>query len=1213
MVAYTQANRAIAITTPLGTDALLLEKVTGTEAVSELFRFQLDMLAPAAIDFARVLNQPASVRIVLPNGSQRLIHGIIATLAQGGMVPGPAGKDAFIRYTAELVPALWRLTRRVHSRVFQNLTVPKILEAVLKDDWQLDIACVWTGTYAARNYCTQYQESDFAFVSRLMEDEGIGYYFRHETDDEKKTDRHTLVLTDAPSGYVRLASGVDVVYQPQRGGTPTQPVVWDWTKRQEVPAGQHTLSDYHFQVPASRLLAKASVDGDVAVGQTTHALRFSHAVHDTEMLEVFAYPGAYAQRFDDIDALGKPRGKEMQKLHDDSKRTAKLRAQEAGASALRIDGAGSCAHFTPGNQFTLARHFDANGDYLLTRVEHTASIEGAYTSGDDTGAARYENRFQALPSALPYRPRRVTPRPRIDGIQTATVTGPDNVPIWIDLYGRVKIKFHWDRSGPSNGDSSCWVRVAQAWAGPGYGAFFWPRVDHEVVVSFEEGDPDRPLITGSVYNDQNLPPFVLPKNQYLTGIKSCSMGGDPLREANWLVFHDKPGDEHFHLHSEMNEVITSGGTKRQYTPGSRFEFTGNSAMNKLFGGSGSGGGDATGNSLICAAFPPPGSGSGGGIFDSVDISSCIAGSSKGKTGFMDYWEELFPGSSSFVDGTGISSIFFGDRISQTLLGAKHDLNIDFEGLLSDALLEKLMPVRGGKVGAILGGISGVSAFNVGSVTALTYGGPKLTVDRGDVITRKGEKLPPKPMRVLGLAIVAAALVTDRMARTFALTDEQADEVKTASTRAKIAAQKTGEAEAAEAAAARRKQDAQDVVNGHNPHATDQERAKAKADLAQATQDEAAAKKAKHAAEAEEKAAKNTAKPIKAHEKKVAREWMILSKKVLITRMTALLYVLENLHGEKKAAEQKKNEAARIVKHMPLNLRIVPNLTKSVFHCVEQTGEILMQMVHTLAGGHGHSKGPAPEYDVKKGDYSLSGRNITIFSRNEKDGPLERAEGIIGGPTPEPTTTINLIAEGGAQELSPGSPLSSVGGIINILATKQVFITQDKKSYMALVKDKGIEIHAPKKIKIWTRNEILGPRIVMTDKSIKLIVGSELTSASYLEVTESGISAVAGASVIPGPCPGLHISKAGVSKPRYLVKLPGGAHLSYGPWCVGATDKDAYGKATEMHAMKITPTGVQEKHLLMSDSGSLSSKSKDLMMDTKHTLHKDGSSVIIQGS
>ena len=305
-----------------------------------------------------------------------------------------------------------------------------------------------------------------------------------------------------------------------------------------------------------------------------HPLHFSHKVADAEMFEVFAYPGAYAPRFDDIDGRGNARGKEMQKLHDDSERAARLRAQEAAAGSLRIEGAGSCAHFLPGHRFSLTHHFGGNGEYLLTRVEHTASIEGAYTSGDDASPARYENRFQAIPAALPFRPRRITPRPCIDGVQTATVTGPTNAPICIDLYGRVKIKFHWDRSGPSDGASSCWVRVAQTWAGPGYGAFFWPRVDHEVVVSFEYGDPDRPLITGSVYNDSNMPPFPLPANQNMTGIKSSSMGGDPFRQANWLVFHDDPYHDHFHLHSETHEVITSGGTNLLYTPGPAFEFSG---------------------------------------------------------------------------------------------------------------------------------------------------------------------------------------------------------------------------------------------------------------------------------------------------------------------------------------------------------------------------------------------------------------------------------------------------------------------------------------------------------------------------------------------------------------------------------------------------------------------------------------------------------------
>jgi type VI secretion system secreted protein VgrG len=222
---------------------------------------------------------------------------------------------------------------------------------------------------------------------------------------------------------------------------------------------------------------------------------------------------------------------------------------------IQIQGASDCGQFSAGFKFALERHFDADAPYLLTRVEHEARDEEYRSDKADVSAYSYRNRFTCIPEALRYRPQRLTPKPVIPGMQTATVVGPAGEEIFVDKYGRVKVQFHWDREGKMNADSSCWLRVAQVWAGKGWGGFFWPRIGHEVVVLFEEGDPDQPLITGSVYNAENMPPFTLPLRKKLGGIKSASVNGSSKENFNGIVFFDEKGHEHTSIHSERHMTL----------------------------------------------------------------------------------------------------------------------------------------------------------------------------------------------------------------------------------------------------------------------------------------------------------------------------------------------------------------------------------------------------------------------------------------------------------------------------------------------------------------------------------------------------------------------------------------------------------------------------------------------------------------------------------
>jgi type VI secretion system secreted protein VgrG len=568
MATYTQANRSLALTTPLGQDALLLERFQGTEAISTPFSFQLDLLAEQPVPFDKVLGQKASVTVRFRDRPQRYVTGIISRLTQDGRVRARDGKTVFLRYHAELVPRLWLLSRRVQSRIFQHLTVPEILHKLLRREWGLDVQFQVRGTYPPLDYCVQYRESDLALVSRLMEDEGIFYYFLHTAD------RETLVVSDATTIHPELPGRSTIAYDEVVGGTRPEGRVTGWRKTQEVRAAKLNLWDYCFELPTSHLEAQRTLPASVPVDQQAHRLDLQTRVNNVEMLQVFDHPGGYAKRFDGVNAHGAEQRDHLQRVFQDNQRTVKVRSEEEAVAALTVEGTSDCAHFLPGHRFTLEKHFLANGPYLLTRVDHEASLVGEYLPDPTDEGPLYQNRFQGIPLALPYRPRRVTPKPTILGTQTAVVVGPLGSEIFVDKYGRVKVQFHWDREGKHDADSSCWVRVAQLWAGKGWGAFFWPRVGHEVVVAFEEGDPDQPIVVGSVYNAQNMPPLDLPADSMLGGIKSCIFTGNPGAHFNAVIFHDKPGHEYVQVHSEKHEMCNSETNRFHYVHRAQFNFHG---------------------------------------------------------------------------------------------------------------------------------------------------------------------------------------------------------------------------------------------------------------------------------------------------------------------------------------------------------------------------------------------------------------------------------------------------------------------------------------------------------------------------------------------------------------------------------------------------------------------------------------------------------------
>jgi len=536
---YVQGDRVLTVDTPLGQDVVLLLGFRGVDAISQLFRYRLDLIAENKKDvaFDKVLGQKCTVtfRWGDKNAKERYFNGICTRISQG------AKGDEFTEYHMELAPSAWLLTRRAQSRIFQRMAVPDILKKVLTG---FDVSFKIHGSFEPRDFCVQYRETDFNFASRLMEEEGIYYFFKHDKGN------HTMVLGNTPQDHDDVPVQTTVHYEEKIGGPRDELRITNWEKAQQLRSGKVTLWDHSFELPHKHLEAEKIIQDSVSVGSVTHKLK----VADNEKLEIYDFPGEYAQRFDGIDKGGGDQASELQKIFQDNKRTVEIRMQQEACASLEIDGRGNCRQFVSGHKFTLDRHFNANGDYLLTSVGHTMTTGGDYRSGQ--GQTTYLNTFSCIPLALPFRPPRLTPKPVVQGTQSAVVVGPSGEEIFTDKYGRVKVQFHWDRNGKYDPESSCWIRVASAWAGKQWGMINIPRIGQEVLVDFLEGDPDQPVVIGSMYNADMMPPYGLPSNKTQSGVQSRStlQGGPP--NYSELKIEDKKGHELLTLHAERNQSIS---------------------------------------------------------------------------------------------------------------------------------------------------------------------------------------------------------------------------------------------------------------------------------------------------------------------------------------------------------------------------------------------------------------------------------------------------------------------------------------------------------------------------------------------------------------------------------------------------------------------------------------------------------------------------------
>ena len=540
MATYTQENRTLKVYTNLGPDALLMVGLSGHEAISQLFRFDLELLAEDRdkINFDRLLGGPVLISVELPDESERYFHGMCSRFTEGAQDGDDQNFSPFTNYRMEVVPLLWLLTKRWQSRIFQHITVPDILRECLDG---IPVNFELSGTFERRDYCVQYRESDFNFVSRLMEEEGIFYFFKHTKDG------HQMVVANTPQSNLDLPYSTSITYESMVSGNRPDDRIFVWEKTQEIRSGKYTLWDHNFELPHKHLEGDEPIQQTLTVGTVTH--NFSAA--NSSQLEIYDYPGGYAQRFDGITAGGSEQGSELQKIFTDNKRTTKIRMQQEAVSGLTILGSSSCRHFTSGHKFELEHHFDGDGQYVLTSVSHNA-WQRSYRSGTDD-VFSYQNTFSCIPLSLPFRPLRSTSRPTIHGTQTALVVGPAGEEIFTDKYGRVKVQFHWDRQGKANENSSCWIRVAHDSAGKRWGSFYLPRIGHEVVVAFEEGDPDRPIIVGSVYNASEMPPYELPDQKTKSVLfKSNTYKGSGFNE---IRIDDSKGKEQIFIYGQRNQDI----------------------------------------------------------------------------------------------------------------------------------------------------------------------------------------------------------------------------------------------------------------------------------------------------------------------------------------------------------------------------------------------------------------------------------------------------------------------------------------------------------------------------------------------------------------------------------------------------------------------------------------------------------------------------------
>lgn len=531
----TQANRLLSIETPLPYDTLLIDSIHGTEAISRPFRYEVNLVADTAagrhtqVDPELLIGNEVTIAILLHSGEHRYIHGIVKSFTEGGE------QARFKEYQAEVVPWFDLLKLSSNCRFFQEKNVPDIIEQVFKDldfrAYKLDLRF----TYTAMDYCAQYRETDFDFVSRLMEQEGIFYYFEH-TDDA-----HTMVLADSRSAYVDLPNTPIARYTRYGAVEEEEDIVMEWKETRELQSSKWKMRDFHFELQPKTLEVERP-----AITQRESA---SHLV-------MYDYPGGYAKKFNKTsERLG-----DVQPEGDDKVNRIRMEADEANVKV--VEGESDIRALTAGYKIKVVGDDPTQtlGSYLVRDVGIEAVQEPSYVS-EEPRERYYSNSFHFIPAETRFHPPQTTVKPLVAGPQSAWVVDesnqdPPKEEIWPDKFGRIRVRFQWD----TEGKYACWLRVAQPWAGRGWGHQWVPRTGDEVLVDFVEGDPDCPIVVGSLYNPKNMPPFKLPDNKTQSGIVTRTSTKGTTHEFNMLRFEDKRSHEQVMIRSQRRADVRAYGS-----------------------------------------------------------------------------------------------------------------------------------------------------------------------------------------------------------------------------------------------------------------------------------------------------------------------------------------------------------------------------------------------------------------------------------------------------------------------------------------------------------------------------------------------------------------------------------------------------------------------------------------------------------------------------
>jgi type VI secretion system secreted protein VgrG len=498
---------------------LIFDGVHGHEELGRPFLYEIDVSSGTLrSDIGKIIGTSATLWLAQSSegSSERFFNGIVTRVVSTGLVGGA------YRYRIEVRPWLWLLTRTTDNRIFQSKSAFQIITQVFRDAHfsSFEDHRQSASGDTVLEYCVQYGETSFDFVTRLMEQYGIYYYFKHDRG------QHTLMFADDPNSHETLVDAIPFVFDQTETRTVADHI-WEWSTELALQSGKFTYRDYNFTIPAADLTAKT-----VQTGR-----------HPFNSFEVYEYPGPYEQA-----SVG-------QGLSD-------IRMQAIALQRTVIDAVSNARSLHPGWRFKLDHHPDraTNRDYLITHAEFNISIAEGSSTIDGETVDTYHVMLKAIPADIPYRLQRMTARPLIRGPQTARVVGSTGDEITTDQYGRVKVKFHWDRSDTQDDQRTCWIRVAQGAAGAGWGNMFIPRVGQEVVVEFLEGNPDRPLITGVVYNANVQVPYALPANKTRSTIKSNSSKGS--NGFNELRFEDLAGQEevYFHVQKDFNKAVLNDET-----------------------------------------------------------------------------------------------------------------------------------------------------------------------------------------------------------------------------------------------------------------------------------------------------------------------------------------------------------------------------------------------------------------------------------------------------------------------------------------------------------------------------------------------------------------------------------------------------------------------------------------------------------------------------